>query len=115
MQGLIRPQHRRVRKPSRPRHHRHQKRRERLPRVDRVRRLQMHRQVLTHLLPVTDLLQEGDEHAQPSERRHRPRRLTQNHFLFSPKRGNFSLHCSVPPQILSNQLQSNGLERNSAP
>ena len=24
-------------------------------------------------------------------------------------------HCSVPPQILSNQLQSNGLERNSAP
>ena len=24
------------------------------------------------------------------------------------------MHCSVPPLILSNQLQSNGLERNSA-
>ena len=50
-----------------------------------------------------------------SEGRHRPRGLAQNHYLFSPNRGNLSLQCPVPPSIALNLLQSNGLERNSAP
>ena len=75
----------------------------------------MHRQVLAHLPAIADPPQKLDEHAHPPpDRCHRARRLAQNYFLFSPKRGNFSLHCSVPPQILSNQLQSNGLEQGSA-
>jgi len=115
VQGAVRPQHPGVRKAPCSRHHRDQKRRERFARIDGIRRFQMHRQVLAYLLAIADLLQKLHKHTQPSERRHRPRRLLQNHFLFPPKRVNFSMHCSVPPQILFNQLQSNGLERNSAP
>jgi hypothetical protein len=43
------------------------------------------------------------------------RRLAQNHFLSSPKRGKFSLHSSVPPSLAFYDSLFNGLERNSAP
>ena len=61
------------------------------------------------LLPIADLLRKFHKHAQPPERRHHPRRLAQHDFPFAKNRGKFSLHCSVAPSMVSNQLQSNGL------
>jgi hypothetical protein len=60
------------------------------------------------------LFQKLDEHTQPAERGHRPRRLAQNHFFEFPKRANFRRTVLFLRRMVFIQLQSNGLERNSA-